>query len=174
MAHHGWLKVALEDQAGALQRVTDLLHDVTGLTAQPEFQEIDHPGQLLVEVRLPDAGGYTPPELAQRIRRRTRELHVLSAWNEPPGPLPSRTRPCQVVDVPEDRAGDLAVRAHRDGLPTARWHRSSPTQVSHWLLAVPGTDSDRRTVVGIWRRPGYYYRFSAAEATSLILTPTAA
>lgn len=171
MAQNGKLKVAVEDRADALHLVRAELYAATGLTAEPDFQEIDHPGELLVEVRLQDAGGYTPTQIAKMVASESQDLHVLSAWTEPADPVLSRRVQCRVIDLLECEVPDLALRAHRDGLPTARWHGSSPTQTPHWLLAVPGIDADRKGVVGICRRTGYYYRFSASEARSLVLTP---
>lgn len=148
MARHGKLKVAVEDRADALQLVRAELYAATGLTAEPDFQEIDQFGELLVEVRLPDVGGYPPHEVARMVTSESGHLDVLSAWTERADPGLPRTVPCRVFDVFECEAPDLALRAHRDGLPTARWHHPSPTQSPHWLLVVPGIDADRKAVVG--------------------------
>lgn len=174
MARRSKLKSALEERADAIQFIRTELYDATGLTAEPDFQEIDQPGELLIEVRLPDVGGYPPDEVAKLVTSESRQLGVLSAWTEQAEPGLPRTVPSCVVDVFECEALDLALRAHRDGLPTARWHQPSPMQSPHWLLIVPGIDAGRKAVVGTCRRTGYYYRFSASKARSLVLTPALA
>lgn len=168
MAQNGKLKIALEDRIDALQLVREEMYEVTGITAEPEFQEIDRPGELLIEVRLRDAEEYSPTEVAKMVSSEAQHFQVLSAWTEPSKPVLRRAVQCQVVDLFDCDVPDLALRAHRDGLPTARWCHPSPAQTPHWLLAVPGINADRKAVVGICRRAGHYYRFAASEATSLV------
>jgi len=185
MAQDARLRVALEDRADALQLVRRELYDATGLTPEPDFQEIERPGELLIEVRLHDADGYTPAEVARMVTVGSPHLDVLSAWTEPVEPVeaveaveavkavepaPRQPLPSRVIDLLQCEIPDLALRAHRDSLPTARWHHPSFTNTSHWLLAVPGMDSNGQAVVGICTRTGYYYRFSASEASSLALS----
>ncbi len=167
MVQQGKLRLAVEDHTDALQLVRAEVYAATGLVPEPDFQEIDRPGELLVEVRLADDGGYKPTEVAKMVAAESAHLDVLSAWTEPLAVIPRRPLQCQVIDLLQCEVPDLAFRAHHDGLPTARWHHPSRMQSPHWLLAIPSIDADRKAVVRICRRTGYYYRFSASEANSL-------
>ncbi len=174
MAQPGKLRVAVKDGAEALDLVRAEVQHATGLISEPYFQEIERPGQLLVEIRLSDAGGRTPTEVAKMVATGSRRLDVLSAWSEPVQPVPVRPVQHHITDLLQCEDPDLALRAHHDGLPTARWHFQSRTKSPHWLLAVPVIDAERKPVVGICRRSGYYYRFSASEASSLVSPPARA
>ena len=168
MPQEGRLRVALADTADALDLVTAEVHEATGLRVQTDFQEIELRGELVVEVRLADVGDYTPSDLAEMVSQGASHLEVLSTWTETAPRGGRRPQRCQkVLDLLDCEVPDLALRAHRDGVPTARWHHPSPTQRPHWLLAVPGIDAERRAVIGISRRSGYQYRFSASEAGHL-------
>lgn len=171
MGQRGKIRVALDDCFDAIQLVRAAVCDATGLSFEVDFQEIERRGELVVELGLDDTGGYTPTELVKMVASGARHLEVLSAWTEPVVPVEDQPIRCLVVDLLQCEIPDLALRAHRDGVATARWHPASPTQVPHWLLAVPGIDADRRAIVGIRRRTGYYYRFSASEASRFDLQP---
>lgn len=170
MAQVDRLRVALDDSPDALQLVTAEVHEATGLSAEVDFQEIDSPGELVVEVRL-QTGGYTTSEITKMVKNGAAHLETLSAWSEPTERTAHQALRCQTFDLLQCEIPDLALRAHRDGVPTSRWHRASGTQTAHWLLAVPGIDKDRHAVVGVNRRNGYYYRFSASEARNTVLDP---
>ncbi len=174
MAQQGMLRVALEDTSDALQLVRTEVYRATGLTPEADLQEIEPRGELVIQVHLGDADGHTPAEVAKMVTARARHLDVLSAWTEPVEPVRKRPVRCQVIDLLQSDIPDLALRAHRDGVPTARWHHPTPTQTPHWLLAVPGMDADRRAVVGICRRAGYYYRFSSSDARGVVTAPASA
>lgn len=168
MEQAGRLRVALADTPDALNLVAAEVQDATGLMAQADFQEIELRGELVVELRIGDPGGCAPSDLATLVAEGAPHLDVLSTWSEPAGAAVRRPQRChQVLDLLHCEVPDLAVRAQRDGVPTARWHHPSSTQTPHWLLAVPGVDAEKRAVVGVSRRAGYLYRFSAYEASRM-------
>lgn len=170
MAQQGKLRVVLDDRVDALDVMKAEVYGASGFAPAVDFQEIERPGELVVEIRLADAGSYLPSDLLVMVGAGTTHLEVLSAWREETGASGRRPTECHVIDLMHCEIPDLALRAHRDGVPTACWYQASSTSSSHWLLAVPGFDADRKAVVGISRRTGYYHRFTASEAGSLAVT----
>lgn len=169
MTTTGKLRVAVTDGSQALQFVTSGIEDATGVAIEPEFQEIDR-GDLVVELRLPSANVADAKLVAHALDYLSDDLVVLSSWQEEPRPASASPLISHSVFV---GAGtpmpDVARRALRDDLPTAKW----PTRVGelkgYWQVAVPFHRSDGEVLVGFQRRRGYSRRFGAHEVKALRL-----
>jgi hypothetical protein len=164
------LRVAVPDMADALEVVMAEVESATGFAAQPVFQEVDH-SELVVELCLAGSRAPDPGRIAHAVEASANDLNVLSTWMEPllrhdPAPVATET----VFAVIDDPLPEVARRALRDGLPTSQWFPTTKDvgggDRSYWMLAVLGNPSDGPPLVGVQRRRGYSYRFSAHEAAS--------
>ncbi len=164
------LRIAIPDIAHALDVVKVGVESATGFAAQPIFQEVEC-SELVVELRLADSSAADPGHIALALESSADDLDVLSTWTEPPlsrdpTPVPSET----VFDVIDDPLPEVARRALRDGLPTAQWFPTISDVAggdrSYWMLAVFANRSEGPPLVGVRRRHGYSFRFSAHDAVS--------
>jgi hypothetical protein len=161
------VRVAIPDTSFALEVATARVSDATGLRAEPEFQEIDR-GDLIVELRLPEAGEYPARQLADLVERSAPDLEVLSTWREPVARIkPRPSLAGRVLSVDDTALPEVARRALDDYLPTATWRPRADGDVAHWQLAVPVVVAGSDTVAIVHRRNGYSFRFSALEANLL-------
>jgi hypothetical protein len=170
MTSRSKLRVAIPDKADALDVVKAEVESATGFAAQPVFQEVEH-AELVVELYLADSSAADPGHIAHAVESSASDLNVLSTWME--SPLcgdPARAASETVFDVMDDPLPEVARRALRDGLPTAQWFPTIDDVAggdrSYWMLAVLTNRSEGMPFVGVQRRQGYSYRFSAHEATS--------
>lgn len=164
------LRIAVPDMADALDVVKVEVESATGFAAQPVFQEIER-SELVVELRLADSSAADPGHIALAVESSAGHLDVLSTWMEPtlsPDPTPVASE--IVFDVIDDPLPEAARRALRDGLPTAQWFPTisdiAGGDRSYWMLAVSATRSEGPQLVGVRRRHGYSFRFSAHDAVS--------
>ena len=161
------LRVAISDTAEALKIVKLEVEGATGYPVRPEFQESEFE-ELVVELRLGATGVAEPNLIARAIERTTPDIDVLGVWNESPHSHEPVPKPSKLVfGVADEALPDVARRAVRDELPTARWHPSLATTSSsdtpHWELAVPVLHTDGESVAVI-RRKGYSHRFTPDDA----------
>jgi hypothetical protein len=165
------LRVAIPDAADALETVKVEIEGVTGFAVQPVFQEIEG-SDLLVELRLVDSNAANPGRIARSVERSARRLDVLSTWKEAPrGHGPGLASSECVFDAGAASMPDVARRAVRDGLATAKWVSAPGNEAKgdspHWMLAVPLIRRSAPSLVGVRRRRGYSYRFGTHDAAAM-------
>jgi hypothetical protein len=167
------LRVAVPDGANALRVVTTEIEEATGIALEPELQEVDG-DDLVVELRLADSSICDPKLVVRAVERLSDDLEVLSTWQEaspPRDPAPVTSQ--SVFAGPDVAMPEVALRAFRDGLPTAQWPGTFRVPVGEatacWQLAVPMRRSNGQVVVGVQRRSGYSHRFGVGEAKALRL-----
>ena len=169
MEHARKLRVAIPDGNQALEVMTTGIEEATGHFIEPELQEIDR-GDLVVELRLANADDADARQLTNTIDHLSHDLVVLSSWNEVAVPTPSTPMPSQSIFVGAETAmPEVARRALRDNLPTARWPSGSGELKGFWEVAVPFHRHDGEVVVGFQQRRGYSRRFGAHEIQALRL-----
>ena len=167
MAHTGKLRVAVPDGLQALQVVTTGIEEATGVCIEPELQEIDR-GDLVVELRLTDAAVADARLFANTVEHLSEELVVLSSWQEVAAPALATPMASQHVYVGTEAAmPDVARRALRDDLPTAKWPSGAGELKGFWQVAVPFRRKDGEVLVGVQQRRGYSRRFGAQEVKAL-------
>jgi hypothetical protein len=119
----------------------------------------------IVKLEVEEATGY---QIARAIERTSRGIDVLGVWNakqpdHEPVPIPSQL----VFGATDHSMPDVAKRAVRDQLATARWHPSTNTtpggDIPHWQLAVPVLQADGEEVVAVHRRNGYSLRYTPED-----------
>jgi len=157
------LRVAISDTTDALDIVRVEVEGATGYPVRPEFQESEF-DELVVELRL-DAPRSAEPNLIARAIERTTPIDVLGVWNENPRSYEPAPIASQLVFASTDTAmPDVAKRAVRDELATARWqppaNTGSGSAAPHWQLAVPVLQTDGEEIVAVQRRNGYSLRFT--------------
>ena len=167
------LRVALPDGENALQVVTSEIEEATGIGFEPELQEVDR-GDLVVELRHTGSSPIDARLVGRAVERLAGDLEVLSTWQEsapPRTPVPATTQAVFAgtgAPMPE-----VAQRALRDDLPTAKWPGALRVPVGEpnacWQLAVPMHRRDGRVLVGVMQRSGYSRRFGVHEAAALRL-----
>ncbi len=170
------LRVAIPDSADALRLVQDGFEEITGLSVQPEFQEVDH-GELIVEVLVDDpplipAVSPSVALVSRAVERSEFDMSVLSSWVEERPDFLRSGLPVSAVADPFREAGHGAVdRAARDELATSVWcpHPAGGGQraAGVWQLAVPFRRLDHSTCIASSERAGYPYRFSSHDALGL-------
>lgn len=127
--------------------------------------ELRHASSDLIDTKL----------VVRAVERLSDDVEVLSTWQEaappPRTPVPATGRAVLAgtgVPMPE-----VAQRALRDDLPTAKWPGASRVPVGEpkacWQLAVPVHRTDGQVLVGVMQRRGYSRRFGVHEATALRL-----
>jgi hypothetical protein len=161
------LRVAISDTAEALEIVKLEVEGATGFPVRPEFQESEF-DELVVELRLGAPSSTEPNRIARAIERTSRDIDVLGVWNEKqpdhePTPIPSQL----VFEATDDSMPEVAKRAVRDQLATARWRpttNATPSgDIPHWQLAVPVLQADGEEVVAVHRRNGYSLRYTPED-----------
>jgi hypothetical protein len=161
------LRVALADEASALDVATARVRLATGLEVTPEFQEVDR-ADLIVELRLAQARDRSASQLARLLERSYTGLEVLSSWQETESEIRSRGSWLSEIFSRDDIAVPMAAqRAFDDHLPTAALQLGGTGDVAYWILAVPVVGADGRMVAGVLRRNGYSHRFSALEVKAV-------
>jgi len=166
------LRVATPDTDDALQRVQDGFEEATGLSVEPEFQEIEH-GALIIEMVIDDSPNFefvapNPTLVTRAVERSDVDMDVLSTWIEDGADSPGTPLPLEGIVRPfGPDAPEVAERAARDRIATAIWHRSGSSRPGRWQLAVPFSRADRSTYIAISERTGYQRRFGAHEVTGL-------
>jgi len=158
------LRVAISDTAEALEIVKVEVEGATGYPVRPEFQESEF-DELVVELRLDAPDSAEPNLIARAIERRTPDIDVLGAWNEDPrGYEPAPMASQFIFAATDDSMPDVAKRAVRDELATAKWQPHANTTpgsgTPHWQLAVPILQTDGEEIVAVQRRNGYSLRFT--------------
>jgi hypothetical protein len=158
--------VATHDNVDAIDMTCNAVERVTGVAAEPVFQEIDR-DCLIIELRLDPAStrSFPPSGLADNVERGAPEIEVLSAWCEPPAARTRNRRQCEVVliDVPHSMPTAIG-RAIIDGLPTSHWDEADRS----WTLAVPAPGLLAFAVVGMAQRSGYSHRFDVVDADAIL------
>jgi hypothetical protein len=165
------LRVVTADAPDALRVVRQLVEEATGLAAEPEIQEVDG-SELVVELRLAGPTVAAPGLVARAVGRSSRDLDVLSTWNEAlpmidPAPASGQV----ILDGYDDHLPAVVRRALRDHLPTAQWQPAGAEAGTRlagdgrpaWLLAVPVVRPDGRPLVGYQQRRGYSFRFGLQD-----------
>jgi hypothetical protein len=167
------LRVAVPDGANALRVVTAEIEEATGIAFEPELQEVDG-GDLVVELRLADSSIGDSKLVVRAVERLSDDLEVLSTWQEAPPPRdPAPVMSPSVFAGTDVAMPEVAQRAFRDDLPTAKWPGTFRVPVGEpkacWQLAVPMRRSNGQVLVGVLQRSGYSHRFGVHEAKALRL-----
>jgi hypothetical protein len=135
---------------------------------EPVLQEV------VVELCLADSSMCDSKLVVRAVERLSDDLEVLSAWQEAPPPRDPAPVTSQSVFAGTDVAmPQVAQRAFRDDLPTARWPGTHSVPAGEptacWQLAVPMRRSNGEVLVGVLQRSGYSRRFGVREARALRL-----
>ncbi len=163
MTAKNMLRVAMQDEAHAIDIACSDIESAVSLHVRAEFQEIEG-NNVIIELQLGDTNGIAPhpSRLASAVDEAVSHIEVLSSWEEMASPQPAPRLCPDVLGVGYEPLPQVAQRALDDDLPTAKWDRTD----SSWQLAVPSVCSGK-AIIGMSRRNGYSHRFTAHDVAAL-------